>query len=103
MTQAPPAANHACRCAGSTAPFGAQRFVRSVADDVRSGPSTLFPRVPRRHGEGDREHLSSLGGLAALSLDALSSVAYGPEAIVLVLVAAGTSSLSLTLRRPDAQ
>lgn len=38
-------------------------------------------------------------GLAALSLDALSSVAYGPEAIVLVLVAAGSSSLSLTLRR----
>ncbi len=66
-------------------------------------PRTLFPRVPRRHEEGDREHLSGLGGLAALSLDALSSVAYGPEAIVLVLVAAGTSSLSLTLRRPDAQ
>ncbi len=60
-------------------------------------PRTLFPRIPRRHGEGDREHLSSLGGLAALSLDALSSVAYGPEAIVLVLVAAGTSALSLTL------
>jgi len=41
--------------------------------------------------------------LAALSLDALSSVAYGPEAIVLVLVAAGISALSLTLHRPDAQ
>jgi amino acid transporter len=36
-------------------------------------------------------------GLAALSLDALSSVAYGPEAIVLVLAAAGTSALGLTL------
>jgi amino acid transporter len=34
-----------------------------------------------------------LGGLAALSLDALSSVAYGPEAMVLVLVAAGTGAL----------
>jgi hypothetical protein len=32
-----------------------------------------------------------------LSLDALSSVAYRPEAIVLVLVAAGTSALRLTL------
>ena len=36
-------------------------------------------------------------GLAALSLDALSSVAYGPEAIVLVLAAAGTAALRLTL------
>jgi amino acid transporter len=36
------------------------------------------------------------GGLAALSLDALSSVAYGPEAIVLVLAAAGTAGLGYT-------
>jgi len=53
--------------------------------------------VPLRHGEGNKDHLTSFGGLAALSLDALSSVAYGPEAIVLVLVAAGTSALRLTL------
>jgi hypothetical protein len=43
------------------------------------------PRVPLRHGEGGKDHLTSVEGLAALSLDALSSVAYGPEAIVLVL------------------
>jgi amino acid transporter len=55
------------------------------------------PRVPQRHGEGNKDHLTSFGGLAALSLDALSSVAYGPQAIVLVLVAAGTSALRLTL------
>ncbi|ADI03409.1 amino acid permease [Streptomyces bingchenggensis BCW-1] len=36
-------------------------------------------------------------GLAALSLDALSSVAYGPEAIVLALVAAGSGALAATL------
>jgi hypothetical protein len=54
------------------------------------------PRVRLRHGERTKDHLTSLGGLAALSLDALSSVAYGPEAIVLVLVAAGTSALGLT-------
>ena len=53
--------------------------------------------MPLRHGEGTKDHLTSLGGLAALSLDALSSVAYGPEAIVLVLVGAGTSALHLTL------
>ena len=56
-----------------------------------------MPRVPLRHGEGNKDHLSSFGGLAALSLDALSSVAYGPEAIVLMLAAAGTSALRLTL------
>ncbi|MFF1895891.1 APC family permease [Streptomyces sp. NPDC058206] len=57
----------------------------------------LRPRVPLRPGEGDRHHLTSLEGLAALSLDALSSVAYGPEAIVLVLIAAGTGALTATL------
>ncbi|MEU8590805.1 amino acid permease [Streptomyces sp. NPDC048664] len=57
----------------------------------------LTPRVPLRPGEGEKGHLTSLEGLAALSLDALSSVAYGPEAIVLVLVAAGTGALNATL------
>jgi amino acid transporter len=41
--------------------------------------------------EGHR--LTALEGLAALSLDALSSVAYGPEAILVVLVAAGVGAL----------
>lgn len=57
----------------------------------------LRPRVPLRHGEGDKSRLTSIEGLAALSLDALSSVAYGPEAIVLVLIAAGTGALNATL------
>ncbi|MER8086659.1 APC family permease [Streptomyces sp. NPDC058316] len=57
----------------------------------------LRPRVPLQHGEGGKYHLTSLEGLAALSLDALSSVAYGPEAIVLVLIAAGTGALTATL------
>jgi hypothetical protein len=45
----------------------------------------------------DRHRLTTLSGLAALSLDALSSVAYGPEAIVLVLVGAGAAGLGYTL------
>jgi len=45
----------------------------------------------------DKHRLTALEGLAALSLDALSSVAYGPEAIVIVLVAAGTAGLSYAL------
>ena len=60
-------------------------------------PGKVMPRVPLRHGEGGKDHLTSFGGLAALSLDALSSVAYGPEAIVLMLAAAGTAALRLTL------
>jgi len=47
--------------------------------------------------EAERERLTALGGLAALSLDALSSVAYGPEAILVVLVAAGTAALKYSL------
>jgi amino acid transporter len=49
----------------------------------------------RRAGKhADEGHeLGVLGGLAALSLDALSSVAYGPEAMALVLVAAGVGAL----------
>jgi amino acid transporter len=49
----------------------------------------------RRAGKhADEGHdLGVLGGLAALSLDALSSVAYGPEAMALVLVAAGLGAL----------
>ncbi|WP_327725118.1 APC family permease [Streptomyces europaeiscabiei] len=46
---------------------------------------------------GERHRLTSLTGLAALSLDAMASVAYGPEAIVLVLAAAGAHGLGFTL------
>ncbi len=45
----------------------------------------------------ERERLTALGGLAALSLDALSSVAYGPEAILVVLVTAGAAALKYSL------
>lgn len=54
------------------------------------------PRL-RRHLRGDSHRLSAVGGLAALSLDALSSVAYGPEAIVLALVSAGAVAVRWTL------
>ncbi len=46
----------------------------------------------------DEQHrLTAAEGLAALSLDALSSVAYGPEAILVVLVAAGATALHYSL------
>jgi amino acid transporter len=54
------------------------------------------PPAPAKDHE-EKHRLTALEGLAALSLDALSSVAYGPEAIVVVLVAAGTVGLEYTL------
>jgi amino acid transporter len=41
----------------------------------------------------ERHKLTALEGLAALSLDALSSVAYGPQAIIIVLATAGLAAL----------
>ena len=61
----------------------------------RGIPLTRDRRVGKHADEG--YELSVRGGLAALSLDALSSVAYGPEAMVLVLVAAGSGALRFTL------
>ena len=52
---------------------------------------------PAQSDDDERHRLTALEGLAALSLDALSSVAYGPEAILIVLVAAGTAALKLAL------
>jgi hypothetical protein len=45
----------------------------------------------------ERDRLTVPQGLAALSLDALASVAYGPEAIVVVLAVAGSHGLGFTL------
>src|SRR5712671_138709 len=47
--------------------------------------------------DDERHRLTAVQGLAALSLDALSSVAYGPEAILIVLVAAGVAGLRYQL------
>ncbi|MFI6153322.1 APC family permease [Kitasatospora sp. NPDC051170] len=66
---------------------------------VASSPSvTARPEEPPDPGVGEERHrLSVFGGLAALSLDAMASVAYGPESIVLVLAAAGAYGLGFTL------
>jgi amino acid transporter len=47
--------------------------------------------------EDEKHRLTAIQGLAALSLDALSSVAYGPEAILVVLVTAGAAALHYSL------
>ncbi len=50
-----------------------------------------------RAREAAGEEITPVQGLSALSLDALTSVAYGPEAILVVLAAAGTTALGLVL------
>lgn len=55
----------------------------------------LLTGRPLKGSQAKREEISAPEGLAALSLDALTSVAYGPEAIVVVLATAGTAALPL--------
>src|SRR5215217_6200056 len=52
---------------------------------------------PRDSSAVTHERMRKLVALPVLASDALSSIAYGPEAMLAVLVAAGTSALSLSL------
>ena len=66
----------------------------------RGGEATESATGEGAEGTGasrERDRLTVPQGLAALSLDALASVAYGPEAIVVVLAAAGSVGLGYTL------
>ena len=58
-----------------------------------SGAWRLLTGRPLRSSEAEKEEISAPEGLAALSLDALTSVAYGPEAIVLIAAAAEARNL----------
>jgi amino acid transporter len=66
---------------------------------MTAGPGTADagPAPDDGDAEAERHRLTALEGLAALSLDALSSVAYGPEAIVIVLITAGVAGLNYVL------
>ncbi|WP_051762712.1 APC family permease [Streptomyces virginiae] len=64
---------------------------------VAQEPGQEEPPDTSATGAGDRHRLTALQGLAALSLDAMASVAYGPESIVLVLAAAGAYGMGFTL------
>jgi amino acid transporter len=52
---------------------------------------------PLRSSEVSKERITPVEGLSALSLDALTSVAYGPEAIIVVVAVAGSGALHLVL------
>ncbi len=62
----------------------------------RSAWNLLIGR-PLRSSETSKERITPVEGLSALSLDALTSVAYGPEAIIVVLALAGAGALHLVL------
>jgi amino acid transporter len=68
--------------------------LQRVSGVLRSTARLVLGR-PLRTSETALERINPLEGLPALSLDALTSVAYGPEAIVVVLSAAGASALGL--------
>ncbi len=73
-----------------------------MADDrTQTGPWSHAWRVlvgpPLSFRRRSREQITPIEGLSALSLDALTSVAYGPEAIVAVLAVAGAGALHLVL------
>lgn len=52
---------------------------------------------PLKSARAEQERLTSFQALAVLSSDAISSVAYATEALLLTLVAAGSQALGLTL------
>lgn len=69
----------------------------AVSDGAARRGWRLVVGRPLRFRELGKEQITPVEGLSALSLDALTSVAYGPEAIVVVLAAAGASALHLVL------
>ena len=77
--------------------------LRGSATDIHLRPSLYAMAAACSFGIGlvgsskAGHELGVTTGLAALSLDALSSVAYGPEAMILVLIMAGTGALHFTV------
>jgi len=72
-------------------------FVLAVMSAGGEAAAAGPPGAGSEPDEEERHRLTALEGLAALSLDALSSVAYGPQAIIIVLAAAGAAALHYTL------
>jgi amino acid transporter len=69
--------------------------IRSLRGLRTLGRLLVGPALSRQ--QASSEKISPVEGLSALSLDALTSVAYGPEAILIVLAAAGAGALHLIL------
>jgi amino acid transporter len=68
-----------------------------AAGTTKATGTAKAPRARQRAGariKAVKGEITSLEGIAALSLDALSSVAYGPEAMLVVLATAGAGALA---------
>ena len=66
-------------------------------DPTRPTATAAEPGAERAGTDGPEGHqgeITSLEGIPALSLDAISSVAYGPEAMLVVLATAGAGALA---------
>ena len=70
---------------------------RSAPRSIPSSAWRVLIGRPLRFADSAEEEIGSVEGLSALSLDALTSVAYGPEAILLVLAGAGAATLGAML------
>jgi hypothetical protein len=60
---------------------------------MRLSPLRLLIGRPVANREAESRKLGVLAGVAAMGLDALSSAAYGPEAALILLAAAGAVGL----------
>jgi amino acid transporter len=70
---------------------------RRVRGSIAANTWRILIGRPLRNSEAVEEQITPVEGLSALSLDALTSVAYGPEAIIVVLAVAGGGALHLIL------
>ncbi len=70
---------------------------RADRRSVAASTWRLLVGRPLRAREMSHQRITPVEGLSALSLDALTSVAYGPEAIIVVLALAGAAALPLVL------
>jgi amino acid transporter len=95
LVPADPSLNDQDKALVTTEPSeGSGVFVRGRTDGRRTYRRINRGHVPRTGKHSEKGHeLGVIKGLSALSLDALSSVAYGPEAMILVLVLAGTGAV----------
>jgi amino acid transporter len=60
-------------------------------------PHADFSTEWDRSAEGQKHHLTAFQGIPALCLDAMSSVAYGPQAIAAILIASSVAATKDTL------
>ena len=67
---------------------------RDLPNDALGAGGEVGSEVGSEGGGETSEHITSLEGIPALSLDAISSVAYGPEAMLVVLATAGAGALA---------